>query len=128
MIFKELIVLIQVEWHPHYYQPDLLKYCNDHNILLQAYCSFGGLAISNSSLMEDRVVVDIAQKHKATSAQVLLAWALHRGVAVIPKSTTPQRIKENIQLNFKLAEDEVSQIDTLGAKNCKYAWDPNPVA
>ncbi|XP_034829357.1 uncharacterized oxidoreductase YtbE-like [Maniola hyperantus] len=118
----------QVEWHPHYYQRDLQQYCKDHNILLQAYCSFGGLAVSNNSLMEDLVVVDIAAKYNATSAQVLLAWALHRGVAVIPKSTTPQRIKENIQLNFKLSESDLSQIDKLGAVNCKYAWDPNPVA
>ncbi|XP_023937841.2 uncharacterized oxidoreductase YtbE [Bicyclus anynana] len=118
----------QVEWHPHYYQPDLLQYCNDHNIRLQAYCSFGGLAINNKSLFDDLVVVDISRKHSATPAQVLLSWAVHQGVAVIPKSTTPQRIKENIQLNFGLSDKDISQINSLGAVNCKYAWDPNPIA
>ncbi|CAH2241774.1 jg16337 [Pararge aegeria aegeria] len=121
-------MLNQVEWHPHYYQPLLLQYCNDHKIRLQAYCSFGGLAISNSSLMEDPVVVDIAQKYNATSAQILLAWALHQGIAVIPKSTTEHRIKENIQLNFKLTTEDISQINTLGSINCKYSWDPTPIA
>nr|XP_032516739.1 uncharacterized oxidoreductase YtbE-like isoform X1 [Danaus plexippus plexippus] len=118
----------QVEWHPHYYESDLLEYCNTHNIRLQAYCSFGGQAIRNNSLMEDPVVRDISAKHNATPAQVLLTWALQRGIAVIPKSVTPQRIKENIQLSMRMSPEELSLLDSLRNNGLKYAWDPNPIA
>ncbi|CAH0720026.1 unnamed protein product, partial [Brenthis ino] len=118
----------QVEWHPHYYQTDLLNYCESNNIRLQAYCSFGGLAISNNSLVDDPIIKDISRTYQVTPAQVLLAWAIQKGVAVIPKSTNEHRIKENIQINFRLSQNDLSLINSLGSINCKYAWDPNPIA
>lgn len=78
--------------------------------------------------MEDSVVRDISAKHNATPAQVLLTWALQRGIAVIPKSVTPQRIKENIQLSMRMSPEELSLLDSLRNNGLKYAWDPNPIA
>lgn len=106
----------------------MLDYCESNNIRLQAYCSFGGLAINNNSLVEDPIVKDISKRYQVTPAQVLLAWAVQKGVAVIPKSTNEHRIKENIQINFRLSQNDLSLIDSLGSVNCKYAWDPNPIA
>lgn len=116
-----------MEWHPYYHENDLLKYCNERNILLQAYCSLGGSS-SSQPLLEEPIVKHIAGKHSATCAQVLLVWALQQDVAVIPKSTNSARIKENITLNFKLTEDEMKAIDALGQKKIKFAWDPHGVA
>lgn len=78
--------------------------------------------------MEEPIVRQIYAKYKATPAQVLLAWSLQRGVAVIPKSLTPHRIKSNIQINFRLTQEDLAQLDTLGAANMKYSWDPKLVA
>lgn len=78
--------------------------------------------------MEETIVRQTYAKYKATPAQVLLAWSLQRGVAVIPKSLTPHRIKSNIQINFRLIQEDLAQLDTLGAANIKYSWDPKLVA
>lgn len=105
----------------------MLKFCKENDIVLQAYCSLGGTSHSNNELLENPVVSKIAKKHNATCAQVLLVWALQQDVAIIPKSTDPIRIKENISLNFKLTEEEIKALDALGERNTKYAWDPNAV-
>ncbi|CAH0402014.1 unnamed protein product [Chilo suppressalis] len=118
----------QVEWHPYYHQKDLLKFCKQNDILLQAYCSLGGTSASNTDLLDDPVVKKIAMKHEATCAQVLLVWAVQQDVAIIPKSTNLGRIKENITFNFKLTCEEIKALDALGEHNIKYAWDPNTVA
>ncbi|CAG9781944.1 unnamed protein product [Diatraea saccharalis] len=118
----------QVEWHPYYHQNDLLKFCKENDILLEAYCSLGGTSASNNDLLLDPVVKKIAKKHEATCAQVLLVWSLQQDIAIIPKSTDPNRIKENITYNFKLTNEEMKALDGLGERNIKYAWDPNIVA
>ncbi|KAI5641335.1 aldo/keto reductase family domain-containing protein [Phthorimaea operculella] len=118
----------QVEWHPQYHQKELLQFCKEKDIVLQAYCSLGGTSISNLSLLENAVVQKIAQKHNKTSAQVLLMWALQHDVAVIPKSTDPQRIRENFLLDFRLSPEDLKALNDIGEKNpVKYAWDPNAV-
>lgn len=119
---------LQVEFHPYYYQKDLLNYCKDHNIVLQAYCSLGGTSSSNNALLEDPVVKSIAKKLNVTPAQVLLVWALQQDVAVIPKSTKTERIKENITVDFKIPEEDMMALNALGEHNIKYAWDPSYVA
>lgn len=68
----------QVEYHPHYKQPELLKFCQDQGILLQAYCSLGGS--SDRRLLDDVTVGSIAKKLNRSPAQVLLCWALQQGV------------------------------------------------
>lgn len=106
----------------------MLQYCCEHNIRLQAYCSFGGLSRGNSNLMEDAVVKNIANFYDVTSAQVLLVWALQRGVAVIPKSSKLAHLNENRNLNFRLSEKDLNALDALSIKNRKYAWDPTAIA
>ncbi|XP_046977511.1 uncharacterized oxidoreductase YtbE-like [Vanessa cardui] len=118
----------QIEWHPYYYQLEMLQYCCDHNIRLQAYCSFGGLSRGHKALMEDPVVKKIAQIYDSTTAQVLLVWALQRGIAVIPKSTSLCHMQQNKNLNFRLSEGDLNALDALSIKNRKYAWDPTGIA
>lgn len=118
----------QVEWHPYYTQSSLYKFCKQHHITLQAYCSFGGTSCSNNSLLNDPVVVSTALKLEVTPAQVLLVWALQQDVAVIPKAVHPEHIKENRSLNFKIPEEDMKALNQLSEKNVKYAWDPSIVA
>ncbi|QNJ98893.1 aldo/keto reductase [Constantimarinum furrinae] len=117
----------QVELHPLLQQKELLKYCKDHNILLTAYSPLGSgdrqsqmKADDEPSLMELQEIAEIAKKHNRIPAQVLIAWHLHRGTAVIPKSTT----KEHIIANFKAADieldnDDMSKIASLD-KNYRF--------
>jgi diketogulonate reductase-like aldo/keto reductase len=68
----------------------------------------------HSSTLEDRVIGDIAKAHAKTPAQVMLRWHLQQGRSVIPKSTKPQRIAENIDvIDFELSTEEVAAIDAL---------------
>ncbi|XP_052746728.1 9,11-endoperoxide prostaglandin H2 reductase-like [Bicyclus anynana] len=121
-------VVNQIEWHPYYYKPEMLKYCTDNNILIQAYSSFGGLSLGNTELLKDPVVNEVAKRHDVPATKVLLLWSLQKGIAVIPKSNNPEHLKENMELNFKLTEEDILQLDALGEKNRKYAWDPSLVA
>ncbi|CAG4961969.1 unnamed protein product [Parnassius apollo] len=109
-------VVNQVEWHPYYYQEDLRAYCMKNEICLQAYCSFGGTSHQDTTLLKDPVVKGIAERHEATPAQVLLAWALQQDVAVIPKSVDPARIRENITIEFRLTEHDIKALNNLGNK------------
>ncbi|XP_075990807.1 putative oxidoreductase YtbE [Anticarsia gemmatalis] len=117
----------QVEWHPFYHQQELLDYCKENDILLQAYCSLGGTSANNDSLLKHPLVTKIANKLEVTNAQVLLRWALQQDIAVIPKSTDPRHIKDNIALNFTIPNEDMRILSDLGSHKIKYAWDPSVV-
>ena len=112
----------QVELHPLYPQHELAAYCAQEGIVLQAYASLGGQDGSKAKwealggrLLEAAPVLAAAAAHDgATPAQVLLRWALHKGAAVVPKSSSPARMAENGALfGFQLTADEMSAIDAL---------------
>uniref|UniRef100_A0A1B6L130 NADP-dependent oxidoreductase domain-containing protein n=1 Tax=Graphocephala atropunctata TaxID=36148 RepID=A0A1B6L130_9HEMI len=112
----------QVEFHPHYRQPDeMYSLCHKHRIVLQAYSSLGGS--HNPMLLTEPTVQEIAGEYQVTPAQVLLRWALHVGYAVIPKSVTPEYIRCNTQLDFSLSSEDIYAISLLPTQE-KYAWDP----
>nr|CAD7417029.1 unnamed protein product [Timema poppensis] len=115
----------QVEFHPHYKQPELLNFCYEEGVLLQAYSSLGGS--SNHSLLEDPTVSKVAESLGRSPSQVLLRWALEQRVGVIPKSVHPDRIAENIDLDFDIPKDSMRQLSSIQMIE-KYAWDPNVVA
>ncbi|XP_031570803.1 uncharacterized protein LOC116305107 [Actinia tenebrosa] len=115
--------LLQVEFHPLLYQKDLLDFCNQNNIWLQAYTSLG-----QGKILEEPVVNDITKRYSISPAQVLLKWGLQHGVGVIPKSTNAQHIKENIQLfDFTLSEDDMKKLDELN-NDKHFCWNASQVA
>ena len=71
-------------------------------------------AFNTPPLFQHPVIVELAKKHNKTPAQVLLRWATQRGLAIIPKSTTIDRLKENLEsVSFDLADEEVKKISSL---------------
>jgi diketogulonate reductase-like aldo/keto reductase len=89
-----------------------------HGILTQAWSPIGGITFyrdgSHGSTLADPVIGDIARAHGKTPAQVMLRWGLQHGRSVIPKSTKPNRIAENINVfDFKLSAEEIAAIDGL---------------
>jgi len=111
----------QVELHPYLQQVDLLEYCQAQGIHLTGYSPLGSkdrperLKRANEpSLLDNPVFADIARKHACTPAQVLIAWAVHRDTAVIPKSVNPQRIQENFAAGaLQLDEGDMRSIGQL---------------
>ncbi|KAL8539575.1 hypothetical protein ACS0TY_001255 [Phlomoides rotata] len=107
--------LNQVEMHPMWRQKKLRDYCNDHNIHVSAYSPLGGPGNlwGSTAVVENPVVKSIAQKLKATPAQVALSWGVWKGASVIVKSFNQQRMKENMAaLNLNIQEQHILQIDT----------------
>jgi alcohol dehydrogenase (NADP+) len=117
----------QVECHPYLQQEELLAYCQRNGMGLTAYSPLGSgdrtssLKQENEPLLfENSVLQQIAQKHQATPAQILIKWAIERGTVVIPKSVSPQRIKENFEaLQISLDAEDLQQIKALN-QNYRY--------
>ncbi|XP_037785809.1 LOW QUALITY PROTEIN: glyoxal reductase-like [Penaeus monodon] len=115
----------QVEYHPHYLQKGLKKFCDLKGIHLQAYSSLG-TTVEVSPLLQDPTVLRIASRLSRSPAQVLLRWATQQGVSVLPKSTNTSHIAENIQLGFNLTAEDLAELSGLSTSQ-KYAWDPSTV-
>ena len=99
--------VVHVESHPYLPQWDLLDYCRENGIVLQAFAALGHS--SEPKLLEDPVITAIAKRVNKTPAQVLLAWAIQRGTALLTTSKTPSRIKENFGVST-LPEEAVREI------------------
>jgi diketogulonate reductase-like aldo/keto reductase len=99
--------VVHVEAHPYFPQWDLLDYCRKNGIALQAFAALGhGI---EPKLVENLVVTAIARRVNKSPAQVLLAWAIQRGTALLTTATTPGRIQENFELST-LPEEVVREI------------------
>lgn len=100
----------QVETHPFFPQTALRKYEASRGILHQSWSPLG----QGSELLGNQVLTDIAAKHGATPAQVVIAWHLALGLVVIPKSETPERIVENWEsLGVTLDDEDIAAINGL---------------
>ena len=108
----------QIEVHPYFQQPEVQAADAEHGILTQAWSPIGGITHyrdgSHGNTLQDPVIGKIAEAHGKTPAQVMLRWHLQQGRSVIPKSTRPQRIAENIDVfDFDLTDDQLAVIDGI---------------
>ena len=117
----------QVELHPLLSQSALKTYCDANNIFMTAFSPLGSKdrpddfkANAEPDLMELQVIKDIAAAKGVTCAQILLAWAVNRGTAVIPKSVNPGRLQLNLEAaSIELTAQEMQSINELN-KNYRY--------
>lgn len=110
----------QVEFHPYFQQLDLLKYCKDLNIQLEAWSPLG-----RGAVLTDKTLLDIANNHNKTASQIALRYLMDIGVSVIPKSTHIERIKENYNIfDFSLTSEERERIKMIN-KNTRLFKDPD---
>lgn len=113
--------LVQNEIHPYYQENDVIPYIQNLGIVVQGWYPFGGRG-HTAELLGDEVISEIAEAHEVSSAQVILRWNLQKGVIVIPGSSNPEHIRENLDLfNFELTEDEMKRINDLD-RNEKHDW------
>ena len=105
----------QVECHPYLNQKPLLEFCRERNITLTAYSPLG-----TGRLLNETKVIEIAQRHNVSAAQVLIKYEAQRGIAVIPKATKSKYIYENIDIfGFDLTAEDMIKIDSLN-QNLRY--------
>lgn len=110
----------QVELHPELTQKELLQYCNDKGIRLEAWSPLG-----QGNLLNHEVLKGIADKHGKSAAQVILRWDLQNGVITIPKSVHEERIVQNGNVfDFELDAEDMRTIDNLN-RNRRFGSDPD---
>ena len=99
----------QVEFHPELLQPELLQFCKENQIQMEAW-----RPIMKGRVNEIELLQELAEKYRKSPVQIVLRWDIQKGVVTIPKSVTPERIISNADIfDFELSDEDVARIDTL---------------
>ncbi len=116
---KVIPAVNQVELHVFLQQPELVKYCHDHDIVVEAYSP-----LAHAKAMDNQVINDIAKKHNKSYAQIMLRWLVQQDLVVLPKSVTPKRIEENIAIfDFALDKEDMAEIAKQD-RDLRTSWSP----
>jgi aldehyde reductase len=119
----------QIECHPLYPQKELLEYCAEEGIVVQAYASLGGQDAGKAfwkkvyppkkgeqpvtKLLNSPPVLNLSKEVDRTPAQVLLRWALEKNLALVPKSSSPERMSENASIfDFSLSLEQMERLES----------------
>lgn len=106
---KVIPAINQIEFHAGYWQQEVKEYCDNKNIIIEAWSPLARGRVFNNELLQK-----IAEKHKKSIPQICLKWCLQHHVIPIPKSTTVDRIIDNIDIfDFELSEKEMLEINEI---------------
>ena len=113
--------VLQVELHPYLAQEKLVRFCREEGIAATGFSPLGaasyvslGMAPAGDSVLSEPAIVEAARRHGKSPAQIALRWGVQRGTAVIPKTTRPERLAENLAIfDFSLSDDEMRAIGRL---------------
>jgi 2,5-diketo-D-gluconate reductase A len=118
-VAEHVPVLNQIELHPWLTQEKVLEYDTSHKIITQAWSP-----LARGNILEEPMLEALAKKHGKSVAQVVLRWHIQRGVAVIPKSNSKERIIENMNVfDFELSQEQMASITALNT-NSRTGVDP----
>ena len=110
----------QIESHVFYPQLELKNYMMEHGTVVQAWAP---LANGQNNIFTNPVLVRIGEAHNKTAAQTALKYLLQNGITIIPKSSSPVRMKQNLDLDdFELTAEEMKEIDALDTGSTLYPW------
>ena len=110
----------QVEFHPYLYQKELLAYCQENGIVVEAYSP-----LTHGERLNDPKLVKLAKTYGKSPAQTLIRWALQHQTVVLPKSANPQRIAENANLyDFEISPEDMQTLNSFN-ENLRTCWDPS---
>lgn len=114
----------QVETHPFNQQIEAKRWMDKYGVQMEAWAPFGE---GRGGLFENPVLVQIAEKYKKTTAQIILRWHIQRGVVVIPKSTHKARMEENLNVfDFVLEQTDLNRISKLDKKQSSFFSHSDP--
>ena len=102
-------IVNQIEFHPGFMQKEVVDFCRQHDILVEAWSPLGtGKMLSNETLLP------MADKYRRSVAQLCVRWVLQNGVLPLPKSITPSRIEENLDVDgFALSDEDMATINAM---------------
>ena len=113
----------QIEMHIYFQEKKMKKYLDEKNIFLEGWAPF---AEGYMDLLKDKTIAEIAKKYKKTPAQIMLRFMIEKNIIVIPKSTNPEHIKENLEIfDFQLKENDVKTIEKLDQRKQYSDWPYN---
>jgi len=118
---EQIPMVNQVEFHPFLYeqQKDLLNYCYDNKILVEAYSP-----LSRGTKLQDEVVDKIAQKYNVKPTQVLLRWCIQHGTVPLPRSSNINHIRDNFDVfSFELGPEDMATLNGI-SDGVRVTWDP----
>ena len=99
----------QIEYHPGYSQEAAVQYCKENGILVQAWSPIG-----RSRILKDPLVCELAAKYRVSPAQICLKFAVQRGIVPLPKSSSPERMKQNMDLfSFEMDQEDIWRLATM---------------
>lgn len=113
--------VLQIESHPYLTQEKLIRFCQIERMAITAFSPLGapsyvplGMAKAEDSVLKEPIVQSIAKQKSVTPAQIVLRWGVQRGTSIIPKTSNPERLSENIDLfDFELTQEEMQLISRL---------------
>ena len=109
----------QIEFSPFLFQKEILEYCRQRGIVVEAYSP-----LTRGRRLNDRRLQAIAAKYGRSPAQILLRWGLQHGLVMIPKSSRPDHIRENANVfDFEIRAEDMAALDALDEQH-HMAWDP----
>lgn len=112
----------QIEIHPKNTRKELIKYCQEHNIVCEAWSPLG-----SGTLIDNPVLVELGKKYNKTSAQIMLRWDLQQNIVVIPRSSNPGRIAQNMDVfDFEISVEDMALIDSLNENQYNSITGANP--
>ena len=99
----------QVEFHPGYTQEVTVQYCKEHNIQVQAWSPIG-----RTRVLQEPLIVELAQKYKVSPAQICIRFAVQREIIPLPKSSSMERMKENLDVfSFEITKEDMYRLETM---------------
>lgn len=102
-------VINQIEYHPGYLQTEVVAFCKANDILIEAWSPLG-----TGKMLNDPTLLEIASNYNVSVAQLCIRWCLQNGTLPLPKSVTPERIKQNLNVyHFEISESDMKRIDAL---------------
>ena len=110
------ITWVQIEMHPHFYDRDLLEFCKEHSITIQAWRPLG-----LGQVRENKLLTKIGKKYNKTECQVALRWIVQHGCIPLPSTKNKQHAEENLDSrNFILSKQEMDEIDQVAVNGTRF--------
>ncbi|MFC6723684.1 aldo/keto reductase [Halobium palmae] len=103
------IAVNQIEFNPYFQRPDLVEYCRETDTVIEA-----AAPLARTEVFEDETLREIADEYDRSVSQIALKWAVERGIVVLPKSSSPEHVRQNFELfDWEMDEADVERIDAL---------------
>jgi len=109
----------QIEYHPWFARDDLVDYCSENDVVVEAAAPLG-----RTEIFGDETLEDLADKYDRSQAQIALKWAVKKGVVPLPKSTSPEHVRQNRRLfDWEIDESDLDRIDDIDRDHPVYYTD-----